>query len=242
MSCRWLTALLIWTMVCPVALGDNITVTLKAIDAAGQPVAKAEVALFWDAKDGAMTAGAKPIVTDAGGKAVLRVDTWNEKRPVLVLSSDRMLGGIVGVSNDDDGKEVTITVGPTIRVRGKLECKELKAKPDSAITTVTPDGFRPFFAQNHSRTASFEFVLPAGKYMFGSYGTDVEDAKQAVVLTGDRREHDLGTLDMKASPIARLRGKQVPDWSITDARGAKGDVKLADYKGKWVYLEFWGFW
>jgi hypothetical protein len=36
-------------------------------------------------------------------------------------------------------------------------------------------------------------------------------------------------------------GKSLPDWTVTDARNAKKDVKLADFKGKWVLLEFWGF-
>ena len=186
--------------------------------------------------------GEKPIVTDADGKAVLRVDDWNEKRPVLVLSADRTLGGVVGVSKADDGKEAAVTLGPTIRVKGKLECKELNFKPDWTNTTVTADGFRAFCVQNISKSAAFEFVLPAGKYKLWSCGTDVEDARKTVALTADHREYDLGTIDLKASPIAKLKGKTPPEWMIADARGVKKDVKLADYKGKWVYLEFWGFW
>jgi hypothetical protein len=63
-----------------------------------------------------------------------------------------------------------------------------------------------------------------------------------VTLTADRPEHDLGTADMKATPIAKLKGKPFPEWEIADARGVKADVKLSDYKGKWVYIEFWGYW
>ena len=122
---RWLVALLPLAIVCPVSFANTFTVTVKAIDADKKPVAKADVGLFWTAKDGAMTpAGEKPIVTDADGKAVLRVDDWNEKRPLLVLSADRTLGGLVGVSKADDGKEATVALGPTIRLKGKLECKE----------------------------------------------------------------------------------------------------------------------
>jgi hypothetical protein len=29
---------------------------------------------------------------------------------------------------------------------------------------------------------------------------------------------------------------------VTDARGVKRDVQLSDFKGKWVLIEFWGFW
>ena len=240
---RWLVALLPLAIVCPVSFADTFTVTVKAVDADKRPVAKADVGLFWNVKDGAMTPAAeKPLVTDADGKAVLRVDDWNEKRPLLVLSADRTLGGLVGVSKADDGKEATVALGPTIRLKGKLECKELNFKPEWVNTTVTPDGFQPYFAQNISKSAAFEFVLPAGKYKLWSYGTDVEDARRTVSLTADQHECDLGAIDLKASPIAKLRGKTPPDWVIADARGAKAGVKLADCKGKWVYIEFWGFW
>ena len=49
-------------------------------------------------------------------------------------------------------------------------------------------------------------------------------------------------IDMKPTALARMKGKPAPDWIITDARGARRDVKLSDYRGKWVYLEFWGYW
>ena len=239
---RWLFALLSLAVACSVGFGESFTVTVKATDADKKPVAKADVALFWNVKDGAMTPAAeKPVVTDTDGKAVLRVDDWNEKRAVLVLSADRTLGGVVGVSKDDDGKEVSVTLGPTVRVTGKLECKELNFKPKWANTTVNADGFRAYFTQDITESAALEFVLPAGKYTLGSYGQDVEDVKQTVTLTADQRECDLGVIDMKASPIAKLKGKTPPDWVIADARGVKPGVQLSDCKGKWVYVEFWGF-
>jgi hypothetical protein len=239
---RFLFTLLSLTC-CSTAFADTFVVTVKVVDGDKKPVAKADLALFWDVLNGAMTPrGEKPIVTNADGKAVLRVDDWNEKRPLMVLSADRALGGIVGVSKADDGKEITVTLGPTVRVKGELVCKELNSKPKWVNTTVDADGFRAYFIENITESAAFEFILPAGKYTLGSYGTDVEDAKQTITLAPDRSKYDdLGVIDMKASPIAKLRGKTAPDWRIADARGAKPGVKLADYKGKWVYIEFWGF-
>ena len=45
----------------------------------------------------------------------------------------------------------------------------------------------------------------------------------------------------KTNAIADSIGKALPEWTVTDARNAKKDVKIADFKGKWVLLEFWGF-
>lgn len=228
---------------CSTAIADTFVVTVKAVDADKKPVAKADGAMFWDFLNGAMTPrGEKPVITDAAGKAVLRVDDWNEKRPLMVLSADRTLGGIVGVSKADDGKEVTVTLRPTVRVKGEIKCKELNSKSVRGGTTVTADGFRPYFIQNITDSGALEFVLPAGKYLLDIGGEDMVNAKQTIALAPERSKYnDLGVIDMKASRFAKLKGKTAPDWLIADARGAKPDVKLADYKGKWVCLEFWGF-
>jgi len=82
----------------------------------------------------------------------------------------------------------------------------------------------------------------AGKYTFRSHAPDVEVAEQTITLTANRPDHDLGTIDLKASAIGKLKGKAPPAWVIADARGVKAGVKLADYKGKWVYIKFWGHW
>jgi hypothetical protein len=240
---RLLLTVLFLTVACPAAVADTFSVTLKVVDAQDKPVANARVGTHWDVQNGAMkTFSDKPIVTDATGKVPLTVDNWKEKRPVLVLSADRLSGAIVGVSKDDDGKELTVRLGPTVRVKGKLECKELGHKPEWANTVVHPDGFRAYFVQHVGTSAEFNFVLPAGKYKFHSYGTDVEDVRRTETITADRPDHDFGVIDMQASAIGRLKGKVPPEWVIADARGAPADVRLGGQKGKWVYIEFWGYW
>ena len=37
-----------------------------------------------------------------------------------------------------------------------------------------------------------------------------------------------------------LQGKPAPELSIFDARGVDKNVRLADFRGRWVALEFWG--
>ncbi len=242
MGSRWIFIALWLTTSVSGIFAATFSVTVKVLDTESKPVPKADVALFWNVKGPMMTSGSREKVTDESGRIVLQVDDWNEKRPVLVLSADRKLGGVVGVSNADEGKEVTATLGPTVRVTGKLECSELKAKPKWANTMISADGLRAPVAQHMGESAEFEFILPAGKYSLRSYGTDVEDIKQTITLAADRPEFDMGTLDLKASPMAKLKGKAAPGWEITAVRGVKAKAKLSDYKGKWVYLEFWGFW
>lgn len=237
-----------WIFVCPwVAASWNIvagtfSVTLNVMDAGNRPVPNASAALFWQVQNGTMKPSSGHVATDERGKAVLQVDDWNRPRTVMILSSDRKLGGFIAVSNELHGKELKVTLGPAVRVKGKLECKELNLKPSWANTLVTPDGFSAQVAQHMGESAEFDFVLPTGKYTLRSYGTDVEDRKEVVTLARDKPEYDLGTLDLKPSAIARLKGKPAPGWKVTDVRGIKKNSKLSDFKGKWLYLEFWGFW
>jgi len=50
------------------------------------------------------------------------------------------------------------------------------------------------------------------------------------------------TRDLPRDPYQGLYGKEPPAWNVTGARGVSRDVKLSDFKGKWVLLEFWGYW
>jgi hypothetical protein len=47
--------------------------------------------------------------------------------------------------------------------------------------------------------------------------------------------------ETKTNALSNSVGKTLPDWTVTGVHNAKSDVKLADFKGKWVLLEFWGF-
>jgi thiol-disulfide isomerase/thioredoxin len=42
--------------------------------------------------------------------------------------------------------------------------------------------------------------------------------------------------------MARHYGKEPPPWRVTGARGINQDVQLADFRGRWVVIDFWGFW
>ena len=53
---------------------------------------------------------------------------------------------------------------------------------------------------------------------------------------------DMGVLEMEATFLAVHYGKPLPPWTVSDARGARTSTQIADFKGKWLLVEFWGFW
>jgi len=218
---------------------EQQTFTGKVLDADGKPVAGADVATHWLADSGKM----QPqygIRTDKEGMFTLTYQSLATFQGLLAMDKDRKTGGLVVVSKAGT-KEVEIKLSPLVKLHGDFFSKELNKKP--AFTNViiwTGPNLR--VADCRSQKAEFYFLLPPGKYKFSGFGSDVQDVHKELTLSADTPDLDLKTLDTEATIIARHVGKAPPAWNVTDARGAKKDVTLSDYKGKWVLVEFWGFW
>ena len=50
---------------------------------------------------------------------------------------------------------------------------------------------------------------------------------------------DLGELMLTPGPFQI--GKEPPPWHIDKAHGIAPDITLADFKGRWLVVEFWGY-
>jgi hypothetical protein len=218
---------------------EAVKVTGRVIDAAGKPVAGAEVASFWTAVEGAMQPY-KAATTDAEGRFATKLTFYGPgAQSLFALDRDRKAGGLALVDSKSAAKPVEIKLAPLVHVHGRFFCKELERRPKWTNVYLMSGPVR--FLQC-SGEASFSFRAPPGKYTFWGYGTDVKDLKKEITLTADKPDLDLGTLDLPATVIAKHVGKAPPAWHVSDARGLKKGVQLADLKGKWVLIEFWGFW
>ena len=222
------------------AHAEDVTIKGKVVDAAGKPVSGVEVASFWKSQDDAMKSF-DGVTSDEKGQFTLKASLYGQLLALLALDKDRKAGGLVTVDKKTAGADVSIVLGPLVRLKGDFFCKEMEFKPKwTNVILMTPDGAR--FVQASSKQAKFSFLLPAGKYKFWGYGTDIKHVKQDVTLRADMPLVDMKTLEAPATEIAKHRGKAPPKWNITDARGVKKDFTLADYKGKWVLVDFYTHW
>jgi hypothetical protein len=153
------------------------------------------------------------------------------------------LGGIATIRAQTADKPLLIEVSPLVEITGHFTCSESGKSPGwtNVYMGAMPGALR--FAACSSRESTFALKLPAGKYEFYGYGsfTDFEGVTKEVTLE-EGKDLDMGALDLKLTPIARHYGKEPPQWHVTAARGVNKDVRIADFKGKWVIMEFWGFW
>jgi thiol-disulfide isomerase/thioredoxin len=106
-------------------------------------------------------------------------------------------------------------------------------------------------------------ALPPGRYSFNAYtfkGDEKADVvpDPQVVVTGKVPVIDLGILHLSSfkptittlkerakaagawSDYTKHYGEKPPQWHVVDARGVRKDVQIADFKGKWVLVDFWG--
>ncbi len=219
---------------------EETKVTGRVVDAVGKPVTGADVATYWYFPRGKMTPY-QGAITDNDGRLTLAVPFRGRKQVVLAQDKVRKTGGIIWLEDKPDGKPVEIKLAALVHVRGRTTCKELEPRPAYIALSILSESHRVLGIPAVT-DASFSFHLPPGDYRLITHSPDCEPVVKTISLKPDVLDVDLGTIDVPADFITKHKGKTLPPWHVTDARGVTKDVKLSDFKGKWVLLEFWGYW
>ena len=205
------------------------------------------------------------------GRFILSVDD-QPRDSVFAVDKRHERGGYVSVEENAAGKPVTITLAPLVRVTAKVYCSEAGRTPDWSIAVIHPLGDKSnwlSFMECGSSRGEISLLLPPGKYDFDVYSkspyanvrapkeqkdkataSDVPVHGILVEIPPGQAAFDLGVLDVAlpkdkdgiARDYSQFYGKEPPELAITDARGVPKGVKLADFRGKWVLLDFWTLW
>jgi thiol-disulfide isomerase/thioredoxin len=226
-----------------VAAGTIVHVTGRVVDKAANPVAGARVAENWFAEQTAPLEPNRPAITDADGRFSLELELFNRDTVVMAVDAAGKLGGLAVIpAKEAEHGPIRIEVAPLVEARGRFTCDESGQPPGETFESMfmVAGDFR--VASGRSRDSSFSMRLPPGRYeLHGGDSYRHVGIKREFTLTAGSPV-DLGALDLKLTPIARLFGKEPPAWHITDARGVPRDIRPSDFKGKWLVLEFWGYW
>lgn len=223
-------------------------VTGRVVNADGSPAAGARVGNFWQFEGGKASAvGNAAADADDDGRFELNIDFYNRPAAIMAMNAEQTRGGIIVVQPAEAGEEQTITLGPLVELKGEFYNQEFDSQPEwtNVYMSYMPEaeGERPVrIAMNSSTEARFHFKLPPGEYQFWGYGRDVKNHRENIALSADQPVVDRGTVNLEPTVLARHYGKEPPALNITEARGIDGDITLEGLKGKWVLLEFWGFW
>jgi thiol-disulfide isomerase/thioredoxin len=168
----------------------------------------------------------------------------NDRLTMLyALHESRGLAGFRSVSADELEKPVTLTLKPACHVHGRLASSGLAALGRTVGWTnvyVHRDGQRPLSCD--SQAQRYEFYLPPGSYELEAYGTDLEEARRRIEIEPGRRELALDAIDLRPEKLVTLLGRPGPELERISAWKNGGPVRLADLRGKFVLLDFWGHW
>jgi len=223
-----------------VSAAEMREVSGRVVDERGEPVAGIDVAGYWTTQEGRLVPRAG-VKTDADGRFKIRV-TWQKRaRSLMTLDADRVRGALVILDEEGLSKTHTLKLAPLVTLRGAVDSTGLGHAPEQVYVAATAKG--AVIAAAASRGGpKFSFALPAGGYRLVISPRHCKRVKKNVELDAAAGTLDLGTIDFPPTVIAQHYGKPLPPWTLTEARGVDKGVQLSDYKGKWVLIEYWGFW
>lgn len=210
------------------------------VDESDRPRSGVRVATFWSYEDG-KPAPHEPLVTDAEGRFSGTIKTWRDYIYLTAYSADTKLAGQIGLGINETKKDLRIILRPSVRIHGTIVSPALGRKPPWTNVYVQ-QGDTPFLSQG-SDEARIDFRVPLGVFALYAYGADIESVNKLVAVTGEKPAIDLGAVSIRAGFLALHQGKRLPAWKVTEVRGLQLDkTAVENFKGKWLLVEFWGFW
>lgn len=235
---RVAAALLGSALLADVATAEFVRVAGQVVDASGHPVARAEISSFWFFMNG-QRKGRDAFVTDDDGRFFNQIDAWGDRFPLIAFTPNGRETGFVAVDRFASDR-IVIRLEPAVKVSGRAVHAEVGLTPEWLRTEWSRDGV--VLAACNSDSGRFELRLPTGLWNWDLRTGDYANQGTPLLLTSERGRVDLGELEIPASFAQRYQGKAPPEWSITESRGLPADrARLADYRGKWVLIEFWNY-
>lgn len=265
-SVRALLASLIVVALAADAAGEVVKFTGKVVDDKGKPVKDATVGTLWVAADKKLVPQ-QSVSVGKNGTFEAEFDVDGEK-PVALLAFDKIQkrGGFVVVTPPDFREAQKITIDTLVSVGGHFDVSNIRGNPETVemVFESSPDR-APLMRIELPAKKKAAIKIPAGKYML-HLGCDGGERAPREILIPNKASHDLGER-MVLSPVTSKHARKddeakdekgakdaggkkadkksvaaLPRLNVTDALGVNKDVKIEDYRGKWVVLEFWGYW
>jgi len=224
--------------------------TVRLIDEQGKPVADARAGIWvvvsnfddetpgdWNFRYGDK-ADANGVVRFHEGADVFKA------RPVIIARhAERHLIGIQSFAGDDPTGAAEIVLRPECRVQWRFMCSQVKPSGHNlgrlnGIASL--EGTICFFSL--IKGSKLHAILPPGKYTLACSGANVNSVSKEIEIKVGQQSLDLGTRELDAAQFILLEGKPAPEFEDIIEWKNGPPLKVAKLRGKFVLLEFWGWW
>jgi thiol-disulfide isomerase/thioredoxin len=191
----------------------------------------------------------RDAVTDADGVTEMFVDHIMKSKVALVARhAGRKLVGFRVVSRDElisasnDRSTVAISLKPERRVRGRIQSSALELLGRSLKETVADvEVDDNWLFTDISDKCELEFFLPPGSYKLEASGNDTSKAYRSFKVEAGK-DVELDPIELQPTNMVKLIGHPAPELRDVVAWKNSKPLKLADLRGKYVLLDFWGWW
>jgi hypothetical protein len=221
-------------------------------NADGKPVADATIAEMWSFSAGAWKAsgGTK---SDADGKFALKVRTFPDQKTrayrIQAIDAESKLGAVSVVRAEGLASPFNFKLEPLVEVSAKLLDPEGAKVPDSFYANIYWANPQTHICGSIFASKAFSFNLPVGGYSYMISAADCKFARKTFKVEAGKEKLDVGPIQLELTPIALMYGKEAAPIAVSYVRNLPADlekkgaqVQLGDFKGRWVLLEYWGWW
>ena len=213
----------------------------RIVDEKGNPVACAQIASWWFAEDAGELEPQRPAVSSKDGRFLLELELYNRDQAVMAIDAAGKLGGVATVLAKSPGDLLEISAVPLVETRVRHTSENTDRTLRKTYVTWSLSGETLRVAGGRSNVPEFVTKLAPGLYTVrGGESCHIEDVRGITLEAG--KPADLGEVKLPLTNLTKLFGKPDPALHVTDARGVSDEVQAKDFIGKWIVLEFWGYW
>ncbi len=243
------------------AEGAAVDVSGRVVGPDGKPVPGMEVSRTWRHGESGLPRPDEGLTLDAEGRFTASIESYGRPIALMAMNADGTQGGLAVIDPAKAGEPVEIRVGPLARALGEFTSKDpafplRMASMDITVGNQGPTVGRVFLPNFDPKRKGlpepgplrFDLRLPPGRYVMVCREPMLPSEHMAVARWLDLKpEHAdkplaVGPIALEVNPLALQIGKPAPPLSIKAARGVPAGMKLEDFRGKYVLLEFWATW
>ena len=181
------------------------------------------------------------VVTDPKGRFRVEVPLPQRKNAILALDAPRAHGGVLVYDPDHLRDSYTVHLRSLRSVTIPVDLSHLRADAEPSIFVSVPHCVMPLMVQNIMAPQIRLFLPP------GTYRATIEDEycgtmRLPITVPDENKALVLDRLVFRPQAFAEHLHKSIPPWHVVEAHGVAADIKLSDYRGKWLIVDFWAYW